>query len=334
MSAALKQPSPIELQDRDLALLRGLFESRLMTLDHAAALHFDGKREMTKKRVQKLKAARLIDERPRHASQPSVLYLTGEALSLLYERGQLSEYPKLSRPALLKRAQVSDLTLRHELEVMSVKAAFTSAIRKFGRFRIAEFSTWPHMNQFSVRRSAIDPRETGEIIVKPDAYIRIVEHMPGDHVDEHSFFLEVDRSTESQEKLARKALAYLEFYRSGGFAESLGHPRSEYKKFPFLVLIVCPTAARRDNAIKRMLANDPPTLTQAWLATFEEVTTNPLGLIWIRPRDYRQANEPTHSSVRQEGITLHRHRSAREDHVAQICDRHALFNESAGIRYT
>jgi len=51
---------PISLQDRDLALLRGLFESRVMTNNHAAALYFDGKGEAAKKRLQKIKADGLI----------------------------------------------------------------------------------------------------------------------------------------------------------------------------------------------------------------------------------------------------------------------------------
>jgi hypothetical protein len=54
----------LQLQDRDLALLRGLFECRVMTNDHATALYFDGKSEAEKKRLQKIKAAGLITERP------------------------------------------------------------------------------------------------------------------------------------------------------------------------------------------------------------------------------------------------------------------------------
>ena len=57
-------------QDRDFALLRGLFECRVMTTDHATALYFDGKNEAAKKRLQKIKAAELISERPRRAFEP------------------------------------------------------------------------------------------------------------------------------------------------------------------------------------------------------------------------------------------------------------------------
>jgi hypothetical protein len=268
--------------------MRGLFESRVMTLDHIALLYFDGKREMAKKRVQKLKASGYVAERPRQPSQPAVLTLAAAGLNVLQEEGQLSGYPKLDRTALLKRSQVSDMTLQHELQVMTVKAALVSALRTLDRFDVAEFSTWPLLSQFSVRRSAIDPMESGEQVVKPDGFMRVREHADGRKF-EHAYFLELDRSNETQEKLGRKAIAYLEYYRSGGFAERNGRPRSEKKDFPFLVLFTCKSAARRDNAIERLLTNDPPTLTQAWLTTFDEVTTDPLGSIWIRPRDYRDA---------------------------------------------
>jgi len=70
MSVSKFQLGGIDLQGRDLALLRGLFECRVMTPGHAAKLYFDGKPEATKKRLQKLKAAGLIGERPRRAFDP------------------------------------------------------------------------------------------------------------------------------------------------------------------------------------------------------------------------------------------------------------------------
>src|SRR5690349_3187740 len=95
---------PIELQSRDFALLRGLFESRVMTLSHAAALFFDGKKEMAKKRLQKLKAAGIVRERPRHFSDPSILFLTRRAFELLRDHGYLVDYPRIGIADLDKRA--------------------------------------------------------------------------------------------------------------------------------------------------------------------------------------------------------------------------------------
>src|SRR4051812_21617120 len=89
------QRLPIELQDRDFALLRGLFESRVMTLGHIASLFFDGKPEAAKKRVQKLKSAGYVRERPRRPYEPSVLFLTRSAFVLLSDRDHLKDFPSI-----------------------------------------------------------------------------------------------------------------------------------------------------------------------------------------------------------------------------------------------
>src|SRR5882672_1213001 len=138
-----RQSDALQFQPRDLALLRGLLECRIMTTEHVAALFFNGSREAAKKRLQKLKAAGFIGERKRKAYEPAVLSLTPKSFAVLREQGILAEYPQLGSLALDKRTRVSSLTIQHELEVMDVKAAFYSAIEIAGDFRIAEFSTWP-----------------------------------------------------------------------------------------------------------------------------------------------------------------------------------------------
>jgi hypothetical protein len=96
----MMQSVSICLQDRDVEVLRGLFESRVMTAAHITTLFFDGKPEAAKKRLQKLKAGGLIGERPRQPSEPAVLFLTRKALTFLRERGDLEKYPQLGIPAL------------------------------------------------------------------------------------------------------------------------------------------------------------------------------------------------------------------------------------------
>ena len=79
----------ISFQPRDFALLRGLFESRVMTADHIAALYFNGSHEAAKKRLQKLKAAGFIRERKRKAYEPAVLALAPKAFPVLHAEGIL-----------------------------------------------------------------------------------------------------------------------------------------------------------------------------------------------------------------------------------------------------
>jgi len=286
---AVLKINTLQLQDRDHALLRGLFESRVMTLAHVATLYFDGKREYAKKRLQKLKAAGFIRERKRQVNEPSVLFLTGKAFVALKSRGDLSEYPQLALSALEKRANVSDKTLRHELEVMDVKAAFQAAIAKSDRFTIARFSTWPQLYEFK----ALHNGHGKEVVVKPDGFIRFHEKEDGAKGYFREFFLEVDRSTEVQGILVDRAGCYVDFYYSGGFAVRNGGHRSEFKQFAFRVLMVFKSAERRNNAAERLVQHNPPILNQTWLTTFAEVAADPLGAIWIKPGDYRAVTDTT-----------------------------------------
>jgi hypothetical protein len=274
------------LQDNDLAILRGLLESRLMTTRHVADIHFGGRPETAKKRLQQLKAEKFVGERRRLVNEPAILYLSRGGLTVLRKRGVLADYPPLGMVALLRRSRVSELTVRHELEVMDVKAAFHAAARKMQAVKVVEFTTWPLLSQFEATRQGYGK---AKVLVKPDGFIRIHEDRAGADPVEHTFFLEVDRSTEMQDTLISRTSCYLDYYRSGGFAARNGAPRSAYKDFPFRVLLVLASKERRNNIAERLLQSGQPIFTQVWLSTVTEVLDDPMGAIWIRPSDYRQA---------------------------------------------
>ena len=279
----------MQVQNRDRNVLLGLFESRVMTAGHISILYFGGKREYTKKRLQKIKAEGFIGERKRNANEPSVLFLTRKGFNHLKNEGQLSEFPSLSAASFEARANVSHFTLRHELEIMDVKAAFHAAITKFEAFSIPEFSTWPLLHQFETARDGYGT----DILVKPDGFIRIHEREADGSLSEHCLFLEVDRSSETQDTLVNRAEAYLAYYRSGGFAVKNGATRDRFKEYPFRVLMVLKSAERRNNMAARLAENNPPILTMVWLTTLAEATANPLGTIWIQPKDYREVTKGT-----------------------------------------
>lgn len=282
----IEKRSDVLLQPRDINVLRDLFECRVMSLAHVTALHFEGKKEAAKKRVQKLKDAGLIRERPRAIGEPSLLHLTKGGFQRLRDAGQISRFPNIGVSAFEKRSQVSEATLRHELEVMDVRVALVKALFERPALSIAEFSTWPTLNQFTaIHESSAVGRK--EIVVKPDGFLRIREAAE-DGTYEHMFFIEVDRSTESLEVLAQKAFCYLHFYQQGGMALRFGARREEFRDFPFRVLAVFQSEERRNNVAERLLRNNPPLMTQVWLSTMAEIRENPLSPIWIRPKDYAE----------------------------------------------
>ncbi len=312
------------LQKRDHDLLLGLFESRIMTAAHIAKLFFDGKKEATKKRLQKIKAAGFISERKRRVNEPSVLFLTRKGFALLSNENLLEDYPKLSATTFEKRANVSALTIRHELEVMDVKAAFYSALQRSKQFEITEFSTWPRLHEFKASR----PGHSGaEVLVKPDGFIRIHEKEVNGEVSEHTFFLEVDRSTESQATLVARASCYLNYYKSGGFAVRVGARREDYKDFPFRVMIILKSVERRNNTAEQLLQTNPPILTQVHLSTFQEVTKDPLDKIWCRPIDYREVIK-TSVFAKPHHMTGYRREQAREKYVEETLRKVSLLEAS------
>jgi hypothetical protein len=308
----------VELSDRDWDLLRDLFESRVMTLRHVARLYFPGLKDMPKKRVQKLKAAGLVAERERtHVSQPSVLQLTKKAYEVLRKKRKLEEYPQIG---FENRGKLSELKLKHELEVMDVKAALKPAIDGTERFEVVQFSTWPFLYEFK----ACDPR--GMLVpTQPDAFIRVHETLLEGGVEEHYFFLEVDRSEEGQLVLAERAHCYGDFYRNGGFAARFGGTIETKKDYGFRVLITCKTEERRNNLAERLLLNTPPVHSQVWITTTAQLTENPLGPIWIRPVDYRDVTKDTPFDPYKERERIYRRQTEREDLVDRLIPKYALF---------
>ena len=280
-----KNPTTIKVQRRDLEVLSGLFESRLMTSAHITQIYFAGKREAAKKRLQKLKAANLISERDRRAREQSVLFLARKGAFLLQEQGKLSTYRHPLAP-FQKGTIKSDLMLRHELEVMDVKVAFYAASQKSTGLNVRQFITRPPLYQFEVHTRGFGSSRT---TVRPDGFMRFQKQEPIGNSTDHFFFLELDRSTEPLNVLVERTRCYSEYYKSGGFALWNMADRAEYRSYPFRVLMIFKTKERRNNIAKCLLESRPPILTQACLSTLEEVTTDPFGSIWICPSDYREA---------------------------------------------
>lgn len=300
----------VEISERDRSLLCGLFEARIMTAKHLAALYFAGNDEAAKKRLQKLKAVGLVAERARRVNDPSILFLTRKGFKLLEGDGSLSRYPPLGVTSFERRTQVSALTLQHELEVMDVKAALQAALSKSGQFILNEFTTWPMLCQFEISAPGAN------ILVKPDGFMNIHERERDGGLSEHSFFLEVDRSTETQATLVDRAQCYRQHYTSGGFARSKGANSDEYKAYPFRVLVVLKTPERRNNTAERLLLCRPPISSQVYLTTMNEVTSMPLHAIWVRPMDYRQVTDGTaFQSGRQSSGWGYLRQTAREIYV-------------------
>ena len=77
--------------------------------------------------------------------------------------------------------------------------------------------------------------------------------------------------------------------------------------------MVFKSAERRNNTAERLLQNNPPILSLVWLTTLANATADPLGAIWIQPRDYREATKGSSFDIDQRRNNLtYRRNSERE----------------------
>jgi hypothetical protein len=258
-----------------------------MTRQHIADLYFDRRSEAAKKRMQKLLSAKLVIERRRSPTEQAIIHLGKRGFDLLQDSGLLNHYPQKDWKSFAKRVAVSDATIRHELQVMSIKAAFTTAIRGRSNCTLAEFSTWPKLYEFRASRPDLRSGWSGgrSMLMKPDGFIRIQVDEPMGRV-EHALFLEVDRGTETLDTLASKAEGYRSYYRSGAFAARMGMDHARPQDCPFRVLLITQSAVRRENVAKRLLQLVPPIRSQVWMTILSEVLADPLGVIWTHSADY------------------------------------------------
>lgn len=203
-------PHHLHLTARDRAVLVGLFEARVFTLKQLAQLYFDDRYEMTKKRLQKLKAAGYVRALKRAPFQPSALVLAKKGFLAVRHADELARYPEIPWNTFYKRTQIADSTLRHELTVSEVRVALLLAIRERTNWELLELTTWPSLIsfevRFSVKRDGLTFRKA--MTIRPDGLLRVREKFPDGSFRDLKFYLEVDRGTESQGRLEQKARAY------------------------------------------------------------------------------------------------------------------------------
>ncbi|GIW75713.1 MAG: hypothetical protein KatS3mg104_0776 [Phycisphaerae bacterium] len=202
--------SRVRIQPRDLELLSGLLELRVMTLAQVRNIHFAGKHAAARRRIRLLKDAGIVRELPRHRFETSVLTLTPHAIRLLRHKGRLAQFVMHTDRWILRRTIVSHRLLCHELMVSESKAMLHQAERRDGHFSVESFHAWPGHTRISAqvrRRGGLAVRW---IDIRPDAIatLRFTGEPPT------TVFIEADRSTETWAVLRDKVDAYHELFRS------------------------------------------------------------------------------------------------------------------------
>ena len=71
----------------------------------------------------------------------------------------LARYPRFIWSNLEDRAKVSPITLKHELNVMNIKATFARELRAWDNLALGDFCTWPMLYEFKAKTHDQDPEE-------------------------------------------------------------------------------------------------------------------------------------------------------------------------------
>lgn len=347
-----KSPSQprAQITDRDMDLFEDLFASRIMSADHIRDLYFEGRTPASEKRLAALVKDEFLQHLPRFKNEPASIALTNRAFKELKAAGRLRHFQELSGRDfewrdIGDRHQISQNRVRHELGVMDAKVAFAKALRGCPERTISEFWTWPALYDFEVRdtRPPGKRNPSGTRRVAPDAFLRLGNKETG---GETYFYFEVDLKNESQPILQNKMLAYMEHHTTRGILDFLRFdktdPNVSYGGFRVLFIIGRPRDPRKgnvqddadvvveergrvNNVAHHCLAMRPPVKGLAWIASRADVLRDPLGPIWIRPKDYLEAVAGTPYDPARSDWKPRRREVARDKLVASKIVRQSLF---------
>jgi hypothetical protein len=252
----MKNPPTLKLTNRDLEVMKALYEYRVLSTHQVQELFFSSIVK-ARARLQLLYHHGFVDRKFSGVyfdkmNSPISYVLDRRGAETLYDTGILT------KGWSVKSKQVGTFFLQHTLEINSVRIAITKACQQFG-FELVEWRSETELKDGFDHVKV--PQIEHPIAVLPDSYL-VIKTPAG--VTTH-FFLEVDRSTETTEKFRRKLLAY-QVYLSSPLA------KKRFGTTKFRVLTTTKSTARLEN-LKRV-AEKIEGKNRFWFTVLNQVTEN------------------------------------------------------------
>lgn len=194
---------PLRLTERDVRILRLLYDYRFLTMPQLHALVRGSERYLTE-RLSRLYHHGYVD-RPRQQMALRIIGRRHMIYALAHGGGQfLATYfnnPEYLRPRwTANNLAVQPPQFVHQLMLSQFQICLTLACRNRAGVSLTKWET----PEVSLARYAMEGRK---VLVKPDAYF-VLTSRAEDGVHEAHFFLEVDRGTMTQLDIRRKLAAY------------------------------------------------------------------------------------------------------------------------------
>lgn len=222
-----------ELQDSDIALLDAVYQLRIGTIDHLAALSGRSVRALWG-RLFKLKTHRYLASVAR-LMQKQVYAIGSKGVPVLIEHGYA---PRDFAERRLRHHELTEIGIRHSLFVADIHTRMLLLTRS-GPIGLS------HWQEGSALWDSVVPRrDESPIPVRPDAYFILKQTDRPEGKNRFHVFLEADRSTMSHERMAAKIAGYLAYYEQGGYRQKYPGMRS------FTVATVTQTRQRAEELRK------------------------------------------------------------------------------------
>ena len=227
-------PSPLILQPRDREILKAVYGHRFLSSGQIRDMSF-GCATRSNIRLKKLWENEYLD---RHYLRPLAFHGSSQAIYSLGKSGVdiVAETLDVDRAEVRKNRhktrEIKPFFIEHVLAVNDFRINFETAARNHPK---VQFGRW--INEMDIQDD-YEIRVQGRLVkrrIKPDGYGR---YSHGGRL--YSFFLELDRATETNGRFEKKARNYLDYSQSGQYHETFG------VKF-FKVLTVTTTLKRLEN---------------------------------------------------------------------------------------
>lgn len=220
---------PLQLQHRDMELLRELGECRFLNTEQILALHPGGRRNFLRRLALMYDLGYL--DRPKTQSRsklpsPHIVYSLGrQGVEAVF--GDAGQYQVVLRR--MREIERSLPLIAHALMISQFKTCLTLATRKRDDLKLEQW-----LQGYDLKYSLRDKYDRNPELV-PDAFFVI-----GYNGYEYPVFLEVDRGTMTEERFVSKLKLYWRWWREERIKDSLGFTH-------FRVITVTPNETRSEN---------------------------------------------------------------------------------------
>jgi len=220
---------PMDVQPRDIEILKSLADHRFLNTQHIIALHGGGPRNILR-RLQKLFKNGYI-ERPRQQAsltgpQGYMVHAIGnKGVDLLCEH--FPDFKKTKVDWLTKNKEVREHYIHHALMISNFRVVLNLALRNDQEAKLSQWQQGRELRDYV-------KFEGRKVAVVPDAFFTLE-----DREDRMYFFLEADRSTMVRLRFLRKMRAYWQWWKEEGHQKKFGIEN-------FRVLTLCKGDGRKE----------------------------------------------------------------------------------------